>query len=234
MQLFKYYTTRGFSDKSNKKPLTPTAGKGDSDSDEVRRATLVGVSGDSVSEHSQSTADALSAPNLHNEVEYTAHKLMKRAKGSSNHGEQVKIAEALFQLGKVLLKNKDYKGARHVLHQAEALQHHVVHDTIRAVAAAMEEQSQYYKKNVNMKKMAERYHRTAADLRDRPTPCQLSVAWMVHNKCEETSDAELSKIMDKVEGRLKRASHEAIPLSKMLKEECAALRLEFDQPAGVK
>jgi hypothetical protein len=214
MQLFKYYTS------------------GDSDY-QARQLKLVGASGDSVSEHSQFTAN--SAPNLHNDVEYTAHRLMKRAKASSNHHEQVKIAETLFKLGKVLLKNNDYKGARHVLHQAEALQHHVVRHSIRAVAAAMEEQSQYYYKKNGMKKMAERYHRTAADLRERPTPCKLSVTWMVHNKCEETSDAELEKIMDKVEGRLKRASHGAIPLSKMLKEECAALRLEVeDQPGGLK
>uniref|UniRef100_A0A7S1UYR5 Uncharacterized protein n=1 Tax=Grammatophora oceanica TaxID=210454 RepID=A0A7S1UYR5_9STRA len=171
-----------------------------------------------------------------NYLEGIAAMLVRKAKRSSaSHSDKIGIGESLYQLGLLLFQQEKADEASRVLKQTEKVQKKVIAETLLAVASAMDQQAEYYRKE-KQHELAHIYKKTSKSLRkDSQNPKFLSQAWQVHKVAKraapEDRSAELKHLMHKVERRLKRASAEALPLAQTLKLRAKAVQQAAAAPS---
>jgi hypothetical protein len=173
-------------------------------------------------------------------LKYVSKALASKA-GHVGHSGKVGIAQALMELGNILLQQEEHRMASHVFKRAEAVQKAVIQETMQATASAMAKQSKYYKK-CNNSRLAKIYGNMAKELYEvspsgkGPSPLVLKRAITLHHEhkpanlptatANMTAAAakKLASLMRKLDRRIQRASAEAAPLGKILLKEalCAA------------
>lgn len=159
--------------------------------------------------------------------------------GHADHSSKVGIAQALMELGDILLQQQEHRMASHVFKRAEGVQKAVVQETMQATASAMAQQSKYYKKR-NDSRLAKIYGNMAKELSavsasgKGPSPLVLKRAITLHHEHKPTKmptanmtaiiAKELASLTRKLDRRIQRVSAEAAPLGRILMKEalCAA------------
>jgi hypothetical protein len=170
------------------------------------------------------TKECLVEPSTSAYLESVARALAKKAR-HADHADKVGIAQALVELGGIILKDDQYQGALKVFKRAEVVQKIIIEDTISAVASAMAQQAKYHAKQGNAH-LARSYGHMANELGAKPTPQILKkTIELHHNLKSRDTDKELKSLNKKLDRRLKRASAEAMPLVQNLKTQakCSSL-----------
>lgn len=158
-------------------------------------------------------------------LESVSRSLARRARKCS-HSDKVGIAQAIVELGNILLKDDAYKSAMNVFKRAEVIQKIIVDETIASVASAMKQQSDYHTKHGNLS-LANLYGNMAMDLGSSPSPANLKKCMDLHydHKPHGHVDKDFASLVRKLDRRLKRAGAEAAPLVATLKKQALVARL---------
>jgi hypothetical protein len=167
-------------------------------------------------------------------LETVARKLSEKAQETKLHSDHVGIAQALLELGDILAQEEQHARALRVYQRAEMVQRMVVHETLVAVTSALRQKAKYHAGQPGHEWLAAKYRSLADELKAHPTPQNLTNALVVRQE-ERDDDDELKEkkpiilqqyvspkeemINLKLDRRLKRASLEAVPLVRALKEQ---------------
>jgi hypothetical protein len=158
-------------------------------------------------------------------LEAVARRLSEKAHETKLHSDHVGIAQALMELADVLAQEEQHARALRVYQRAELVQRMVVQATLQAVASALRQKAKYHAEQPGHVFLAAKYQSLADELKAHPTPQNLTRTLQFRNDerntrniCQHESP-EQESLNQKLDRRLRRASAEAIPLVRSLKEQ---------------